>query len=65
MEQFDRNPLAIVKEHQLAPAMGGWFVFLAREFIYEIAYTEGKQHMVAAILHLLERVQAGQEDSWV
>lgn len=55
----------LVKERQLEAAMGEWFVFLAREFAYEIAFMEGRQQLSDAITHLRARVQAGQEEIWV
>ncbi|GAB4578987.1 MAG: BTAD domain-containing putative transcriptional regulator [Anaerolineales bacterium] len=45
--------------------MGGWFVFLARDYAYEIAYPEGYQHLQSHISQIRTRVQLGLEDAWV
>lgn len=54
----------MVQDHQLASAMGGWFVFLAREYAYEIAFAEGKHELSVAVSQLRKRVQTGEADPY-
>ncbi|HNB52620.1 MAG TPA: BTAD domain-containing putative transcriptional regulator [Anaerolineales bacterium] len=68
LEDHPREKLAkvwkVVQERQLAPEMGGWFVFLARDYAYEIAFAEGKQQLSIAVARLRERVQAQKVDPY-
>jgi len=56
---------ALVKKDDLEEEMGFWFVLLAREYIWEIAFDEGSQHLHAALSRIRARVTSGQEDVWV
>jgi predicted ATPase/DNA-binding SARP family transcriptional activator len=69
LEDLPRERLAktwaMVKRYDLMEEMGFWFVFLAREYTYEIAFNEGSQHFHAALPRIRARVISGQEDAWV
>jgi tetratricopeptide (TPR) repeat protein len=56
---------AMVKDHALAEEMGFWFVFLAREYMWEISMDEGSEHLIAALPRLRRHVTLGHEEPWV
>jgi hypothetical protein len=56
---------SMVKETDLAREMGFWFVFLAREYAWEVDFNEGSQQLLAGLPQIRKQVITGQEDPWV
>jgi hypothetical protein len=54
-----------VNERQLAMDLGFWFVFLAREYAWEISIEEGGTQLKAFLPRIRSQVMAGSEDLWV
>jgi serine/threonine protein kinase/two-component SAPR family response regulator len=59
------NTWTMVMENALADEMGFWFVFLAREYMWEIDLEQGSEYLLKALPRLRSLVTVGHEDSWV